>query len=196
MARLDGMGRMLRNTLRLALVVAFVVLMAPAWLPKLLHVVAFVTERPVAVDKRAVGYRVEEGTGPVQAIRNGVGRNVTLEADARGHFQTEAAINGHSVAVMVDTGATSVAIRAEDAGRIGIRQPLPSEYSVPIATANGTAKAARVTLDEIRIGDVRVRKVEALIMPEKTLGTSLLGMSFMKRLSNVAMAGGRLTFSE
>ena len=49
---------------------------------------------------------------------------------------------------------------------------------------------------DVEIGDVRVRKVEALIMPEKTLGTSLLGMSFMKRLSNVAMAGGRLTFSE
>ncbi len=67
---------------------------------------------------------------------------------------------------------------------------------MPIATANGTAKAARVTLDEIRIGNVRVKNVEALVMPERSLGTNLLGMSFIKRLSNVSMAGGQLTFSE
>ena len=119
---------------------------------------------------------------------------MTLESDSRGHFQAEAAINGRTAVVLIDTGATSVALRAEDAGRFGLKAILPADYTVPIATANGTTRAARVTLDEVRIGSVRVRKVEALVMPERTLATNLLGMSFIRRLSNVEMAAGRLTF--
>jgi aspartyl protease family protein len=171
-------------------------LMSPAYVPLLMHVVAFVTERPVAMDTRAVGYRVEEGTGATERVMESRGRMVTLRADPRGHFQAEAAINGRTIPVMVDTGATSVALRHEDLGRLGLRPLLPSDYTVPIATANGAARAARVTLGEIRVGDVRVRNVEALVMPEKALGTSLLGMSFIKRLRNVEMTGGRLTFVE
>lgn len=187
---------MYRNALRLTLLGALLALMSPAWVPSLLHVVAFVTERPVAVDSRAVGYRVEEGTGAPARVVSVGGRRVTLKADSRGHFQAEAAINGRSVPVMVDTGATSVALRHEDAAMLGVRPLLPSDYTVPIATANGTARAARVTLSEVRIGEVRVKNVEALVMPERALGTNLLGMSFIRRLRNVELAGGRLTFIE
>lgn len=187
---------MLRNVLRLALVISLAVLMSPAYVPALLHVVAFVTERPVAVDSRASGYSVEEGAGSVAAIRSGGGRRVTLTADARGHFETDAQINGKAVPVLIDTGATSVALRHEDVGRLGLRPPMPSDYTVPIATANGTAHAARVVLDEVRIGGVRVKRVEALVMPEKMLATNLLGMSFIRRLSNVEIADGKLTFVE
>ncbi|TBW39232.1 TIGR02281 family clan AA aspartic protease [Siculibacillus lacustris] len=187
---------MFRNTLRAALLLCLLVLMSPAYMPALLHVVAFVTERPVTVDTRAVGYRVEEGAGAPSRAAESSGRSVTLRADPRGHFQTEATINGRAIDVMVDTGATSVALRQEDLMRLGLRPVLPSAYTVPIATANGTAHAARVTLNEVRIGDVRVKNVEALVMPEKSLGTSLLGMSFIRRLSNVEMVGSRLTFHE
>lgn len=185
---------MFRNALRFALFVSLAVLMSPVYVPGLLHVVAFVTERPVTVDTRAVGYRVEEGSGaPARAIAAG-GRRVTLAADSRGHFQTEAAINGRSVTVMVDTGATSVALRQEDVAPLGLRPLLPADFTVPISTANGNARAARITLSEVRIGDVRVRNVEALVVPERTLATNLLGMSFIRRLSNVEMTAGRLTF--
>ena len=187
---------MFRNALRLTLLGAMLALMSPAWVPWLLHVVAFVTERPVAVDSRAVGYRVEEGSGATSRFVSSSGRRVTLKADSRGHFQAEAAINGRAVPVMVDTGATSVALRHEDAGLLGLRALLPTDYVVPIATANGTARAARVTLAEVRIGDVRVKNVEALVMPERALGTNLLGMSFIRRLKNVELAAGRLTFVE
>ncbi len=187
---------MFRNTLRLALLVCLVVLMSPAYMPALLHVVAFVTERPVTVDSRAVGYRVEEGERTASGRLEARGRRVTLTADPRGHFQTDAQINGRTGEVMVDTGATSVALRQEDIGRLGLRPVPPSAYTVPISTANGSARAARVVLDEIRIGDVRVKKVEALVMPEKSLSTNLLGMSFIRRLSNVEMVGNRLTFQE
>ena len=187
---------MYRNALRLTLFGAMAALMSPAWVPSLLHVVAFVTERPVAVDSRAVGYRVEEGSATATRPTPIPGRRVTLKADARGHFLTEASINGRGIPVMVDTGATSVAIRHEDAGALGVRPMMPSDYTVPIATANGTARAARVTLAEVRIGDVRVKNVDALVMPERALGTNLLGMSFIKRLRNVELASGRLTFVE
>lgn len=194
--RLGRKGRMLRNVLRLSLVISIAVLMSPAYVPALLHVVAFVTERPVAVDTRATGYSVQESLSPAAAVRSGSGRRVTLTADGRGHFETDATINGKPVAVLIDTGATSVALRREDVGRLGLRPPMPSDYTVPIATANGTAHAARVVLDEVRIGSVRVRRVEALVMPEKMLATNLLGMSFIRRLSNVEMADGKLTFVE
>lgn len=187
---------MLRNLLRLSLLISLVVLMSPAYIPALLHVVAWVTERPVALDGRATGYSVQEGEGALAKVHVGGGRRVTLEADARGHFETEATINGKTVPVLIDTGATSVALRHEDVGRLGLRPPMPSDYTVPIATANGTARAARVVLDEIRIGSVRVRRVEALVMPERLLGTNLLGMSFIRRLTNVEMADGKLTFVE
>jgi aspartyl protease family protein len=187
---------MFRNTLRGALLISLLVLMSPAYMPALLHVVAFVTERPVTVDTRAGGYRVEEGEPTIGRPATAGDRTVTLTADPRGHFQTEASINGHAVEMMVDTGATSVALRQEDIGRLGLRPVLPSAYTVPISTANGTAKAARILLAEIRIGRVRVKNVEALVMPERSLGTNLLGMSFIRRLSNVEMVGNRLTFSE
>lgn len=187
---------MYRNALRLTLLGALLALMSPAWVPGLLHVVAFVTERPVAVDSRAVGYRVEEGSGAASRVIESRGRRVTLKADSRGHFQAQASINGRAVPVMVDTGATSVALRYEDAGALGVRPLMPTDYTVPIATANGTARAARVTLAEVRVGDVRVKNVEALVMPERALGTNLLGMSFIRRLKNVELAGGRLTFVE
>jgi aspartyl protease family protein len=187
---------MYRNALRATLLCAMLALMSPAYVPWLLHVVAFITERPVAMEARAVGYRVEEGAGATSHILPGHGRRVTLKADSRGHFQAAATINGRRIPVMVDTGATSVALRHEDAAAIGVRPPLPSDYTVPIATANGTARAARVILSEVRIGDVRVKNVDALVMPERALGTNLLGMSFIKRLHNVELASGRLTFVE
>ena len=187
---------MYRNTLRLTLLGALLALMSPAYLPWLVHVVAYVTERPVAMDTRAVGYRVEEGSGAASSAASAPGRRVTLRADARGHFQAAASINGRSIPVMVDTGATSVALRHEDAAALGVRPPMPSDYTVPIATANGTARAARIVLSEVRIGDVRVKNVEALVMPEHALGTNLLGMSFIRRLRNVELAAGRLTFVE
>ncbi len=104
-------------------------------------------------------------------------------------------INGHGLGVMIDTGATSVALRFEDAARLGLHAE-PEEFTVPIATANGSTRAARAILQEIRIGNIRVRNVEALIVPAKALTTNLMGMSFLKRLTKVQIAGSRLVLEE
>lgn len=183
---------MLQKLLRAILVLCFVVLLAPIAMPHVVDFSAWVADRPDGSIPTAAGYRVEE-TRPTESSA-GRGRSVALRADGRGHFQADARINGQPVPVLVDTGATSVALRFEDAARLGIRPP-PSEYDVTVATANGTIKAARVKLAEVRIGDVRARNVDALVMPAKALGTNLLGMSFIRQLK-VEMKGDRLILTE
>ena len=93
--------------------------------------------------------------------------------------------------MIVDTGASTVVLRHEDADRLGINMHT-LHYSVPVQTANGPSQAARVQLDFIRIGNVGVRRVEALIAKPGTLHQSLLGMSFLSRLRSYEFSGDYL----
>jgi len=109
-----------------------------------------------------------------------VGRStVTLVADARGQFFTTGAVNGQSVPFIVDTGATLTALSRADASRIG----LDYQRGKPTAamTANGVVRGWRVSLDSVRVGDVTVRNVEAVVVDNDTLTVGLLGMSFLNR---------------
>jgi aspartyl protease family protein len=96
---------------------------------------------------------------------------------------------------MVDTGATAVALSAESARRLGIRPP-QSAFRMPIDTANGIAYAAPVKLGEVRIGNVSVRNVEAIVVPGDALSINLLGMTFLSRLSRFEVAGGQLVLTQ
>ncbi len=171
------------------LLACFAVFLSPVWLPWLETIVA---DRPDLAADRSFGLSAVETTGSIRSNRT---RTAELRADSRGHFEVRAMINGHDVGVMIDTGATSVALRFEDATRLGLHTD-PEDFKIPIATANGGTKAARVTLQEIRIGNIRVRNVEALIVPPKSLTTNLMGMSFLKRLTKVQIAGSRLVLEE
>jgi aspartyl protease family protein len=105
---------------------------------------------------------------------------VTLTADARGHFITNGAINGVSVRFLIDTGATSVALSTSEARRLGINYLAGARaYS---STANGVVPLYRVTLDNVRIGDISVGNVEAAVLEGSGLDIALLGMSFLKRM--------------
>jgi aspartyl protease family protein len=114
-----------------------------------------------------------------------------LKAVSGGHFVTRAEINGRDVDVMVDTGATAVALSYEDAQAVGLR-PSSLDYTVMVSTANGIAKAAPVTLDKVEIDGVRVRDVNGLVMPEGAMRGSLLGMSFLGRLQSFRVEDGVL----
>ncbi|HUP89303.1 MAG TPA: TIGR02281 family clan AA aspartic protease [Longimicrobiales bacterium] len=108
------------------------------------------------------------------------GSQVTLTADARGHFITNGAINGVSVRFLIDTGATSVALSTSEARRLGINYLAGTRaYS---STANGVVPLYRVTLDNVRIGDISVGNVEAAVLEGSGLDIALLGMSFLKRM--------------
>ena len=108
------------------------------------------------------------------------GSRIVLPADSRGHFMTLGAINGRSVNFMVDTGATTVALSAADALRIGLEYK--KAQPVKIGTANGVAQAYRVRLNSVRVGDVEVYDVDALVS-EQPMPYVLLGNSFINRFS-------------
>lgn len=101
---------------------------------------------------------------------------------ADGHYWAEADVEGRAVRFLVDTGATAVALTAEDARRLGL-DPSRLDYQVDVTTADGKARAARVRLSHITIAGARVENVEALVL-EKGLQVSLLGMSYLGRLSS------------
>ena len=118
-----------------------------------------------------------------------------LKANAQGHFVTKAEINGRDVLVMIDTGATAVALSYEDAKDAGLR-PSSLDFDIPVGTANGIAKAARIMLDRVEVDGVRVRDVEGLVLPEGAMQGSLLGMSYLIRLRSFKVEDGVLTLKD
>jgi aspartyl protease family protein len=119
------------------------------------------------------------------------GRTVEVARTNSGDFDISARINGVHVAMVLDTGASSVVLTQQDAKAIG----LPLEvlnYTVSIDTANGRTRAAQVTLDRLAVGGLEERSVEALIVQPGQLRTSLLGMSFLNRLQGWQVSGDRL----
>ncbi len=111
------------------------------------------------------------------------GRKARLKMDSRGHFITNAKMNNRNVKVLVDTGATSVAINQRTARRLGINLKA-SDFKHNVNTANGTIKAASATIDKIQIGNVTVRNVQAAVLDDKALSDTLLGMSFLGQLKS------------
>lgn len=116
-----------------------------------------------------------------------------VKAERDGHFYLEAEINFRPVRMMVDTGATVVALRASDARAAGIRVTA-ADFTQPVQTANGTTGAAEALLDVIAIEDIEVRNVRALVIPDEKLRTSLLGGSFLHRLRRFEVSDGTLMF--
>lgn len=108
----------------------------------------------------------------------GTGSSVTLKADSRGHFLTDGQVNGGNVRFLVDTGATMISLSAADARRLGIDY-LKGPRGV-VQTAAGPTSAYKVTLDSVRVGDIAMNGVDALVI-ETGLPFALLGMSFLKR---------------
>lgn len=118
-----------------------------------------------------------------------------IVADSRGHFVFTGRVNGRPLAMLADTGATLVALRASDARAAGLIV-LPGDYTAKVSTAGGVAEAARVHLQEIEVGDIRVTDVDALVLSDSQLATNLLGMSFLGRLKAFAIENGRLVLSQ
>ncbi len=115
-----------------------------------------------------------------------------LKAASAGHYVVTATINKTNIDVMVDTGASVVALSYEDAQKAGLR-PNTLNFNVPVSTANGSVNAARAKLDRVEIDTVRVDNVEALVLPQGALNGTLLGMSFLSKLRSFQSEGGVLT---
>lgn len=116
------------------------------------------------------------------AASTAVHRKVSIPADKTGHFRTELRFNGRKVEGLIDTGATLVAMNETTARKIGISVSR-SEFKYDVNTANGKARAAVVRIDSIEIGRIRVDNVDAVVMEDKSLHNTLIGMSLLKQLA-------------
>jgi aspartyl protease family protein len=123
--------------------------------------------------------------------RTALAASVEIPADPRGHFVTTAEIHHTKIQVLVDTGASYVALSYEDAEETGLA-PRRLTYDVPISTANGQVQAARVVLSRVEIGNLLVRDVEGIVLPKGAYTGTLLGMSFLNKLSRFKVEDGIL----
>ncbi|HET7834958.1 MAG TPA: TIGR02281 family clan AA aspartic protease [Variovorax sp.] len=135
----------------------------------------------VEAEGKRVGLRMDTpvsigGGGPA----GGGGTRIVLPASSGGHFMAQGAINGRSVNFMLDTGATTIALSAADAQRIGL--DFSKGQPVRMNTANGVSQGYRVKLGSVRVGDVEVYDVDAIVSPEP-MPYILLGNSFISRFS-------------
>ncbi|WP_371926165.1 TIGR02281 family clan AA aspartic protease [Pseudomonas sp. LPB0260] len=103
---------------------------------------------------------------------------VRLASSRQGHYRATGQINGEPVTFLLDTGATQVAVPVEAARRLGLR----AGAAITISTANGRATAHRTQLASLRLGDIVLHDVEALIAPGMDGEEVLLGMSALKQL--------------
>ncbi len=144
------------------------------------------------VVNRVAGDLLPPGSGI--AVETGVPgeRAVRIRRRGDGHFVASSSVNGQTVRMLVDTGASTVVLRPADAEKVGIDADTLS-YSVAVNTANGMTYAAPVRLRSLAIGPVEIRDVDALVAKPGTLKESLLGMSFLRRLRSFDFSGEFLT---
>jgi aspartyl protease family protein len=128
---------------------------------------------------------VEQGQAGERAVR--------IRKRGDGHFVARVSVEGASVSMLVDTGASTVVLRQSDARLLGV-DTRNLRYTVPVQTANGLAYAAHARLREVSIGSITLRNVDALVAQPGALKESLLGMSFLSRLRSYEFAGEFLTF--
>jgi len=125
-------------------------------------------KRPLRVGQHAIGAAAADGSG-----------KVIMTADNQGHFYTTGTVNGVSVRFLVDTGATMISLGASDARRIGL--DFNRGQKGMTQTANGQSVVSKIQLDTVRIGDVSLHNVDALIH-QTEMPMALLGMSFLNRM--------------
>lgn len=123
------------------------------------------------------------------------GRTARIKMDQRGHFVTTARMNGRQIEVLVDTGATSVAINKTIARRLGINLKA-SDFKYTVNTANGKTKAASALIERISIGRVEVRNVQAAVLDDRALSGTLLGMSFLGQLDGFEVRNRELILTQ
>ena len=123
------------------------------------------------------------------------GRSFVVNKQERGRFKVEGRIDGRRMDFLVDTGATVIALRMQDAARLGIH-PVPRDFTAKVSTANGTVLAARTRLQAVDIGGLVVRDVDALVLPDEALGENLLGMSYLSRLRRFEFTSTRLILEQ
>jgi aspartyl protease family protein len=146
-------------------------------------------------DLNGIAARVFGDLVPGTAIVDRTGGTATFRKGRDGHFQINGQINGADITMVFDTGASAVVLTRADARKAGI-DTAGLRFNVPVATANGTGRAATVVLDRMEIGGIVRNRVRAFVAEASALDTSLLGMSFLETLSRYAVSSNSLEFTD
>jgi clan AA aspartic protease (TIGR02281 family) len=157
----------------------FAMLQGRDWAPVELAARDVAGERASQPAGRARSHRDHGDAGDLEQV---------IDAGPHGHFLVEAVVNGVPIDFMVDTGASHVVLSLQDARKLGFTQ---LQFTEEFQSANGTVRAAPVELRELRIGQLSLFDLEASVNGGP-LPISLLGMSFLQRLSSYEVARGRL----
>jgi len=121
--------------------------------------------------------------------------SVVIPPGPNGHFEVAGEVDGRRLDFMVDTGASVIALTARDAASLGIH-PAESEYRALVRTANGTVRAAPVTLDRVEIEDIVEYDVGAMVLPDGALSDNLLGLTFLSKLRKFEYSDGKLVLEQ
>lgn len=143
-------------------------------------------------DAGAVWSRVAGELNPAQPIARS-SSEVVLRKAGDGHFYADVDVNGSSIRMLADTGASAIALSEEDAETAGIDVD-QLDFVYRISTANGEAAAAQVQLDEVRVGSIVRNDVRAFV--SRGLRGSLLGMSFFSTLAKVSFESDELVLKD
>ena len=131
------------------------------------------------------GVAMVDSAAGVATFRRGIG----------GHFEINATVNGHTTPMIFDTGASAVVLTIADAKAAGIDTEGLS-FTMPVSTANGTGRAARVRLDRIEVGGIVRERVVAFVTEDGALDMSLLGMTFLETLSRYSVTQNSLELAD
>ena len=143
-------------------------------------------------DFTAVWARVTGEINPAMAEQRSP-TELVLRKASDGHFYADVEVNGKLIRMLADTGASTVTLGEADAKAVGIDTG-NLVYDMTVMTANGEARAARITIDEIRIGSIVRRNVKADV--SRNMAGSLLGMSFFSTLSRFEMSRDQLVLAD
>jgi aspartyl protease family protein len=146
-------------------------------------------------DIKGIAAQVFGELSPTTAIIDSRNGTATFRRGIDGHFLIGSTVNGASMRLLFDTGASAVVLSYSDARKAGI-DVAALNFDTPVTTANGTGRAAMVTLDEMDVGGIKRRRVPAFVAERGALEGSLLGMTFLSTLSRYSVAGDRLELAD
>lgn len=164
----------------------------------LVIILVLVTGYLYRFDLQDFGNRLSAGLIPGRAVLTtsvGGEQILVIHKGMSGHYEANVAIDGTPLRMLVDTGASSVVLSYEDAMRLGIN-PDNLVFSIDVATANGRARAAPVTLREVAIGPIIRGTVRGMVTEQGRLDQSLLGMSFLETLGSIEITRDELRLKD
>lgn len=138
--------------------------------------VVSVSKEEAVVEVTGTRRTLQLGQAPVSVGGSGGSQRVVMMADAQGHFIQKGQINGKLVSLMIDTGASTVALGQTQAQQLGLNYR--NGQPVRMSTANGIVQGWSLLLDNVRLGDVQVSGIEAVVTPE-SMPYVLLGNNFL-----------------